>query len=292
MIISDSCFSMGTSHQVCQDYAATKPHKGMAAVSDGCSSSPDTDIGARALVLSALSLMQQPIGRSAAVSSLCLSSIDGYMAPEHDPLGDLIASNAVNIAKSFPGISSNSLDATLGVLCQDLKESDDRRVSVAAFLWGDGVIIHRKANGELTCYHQEYESGAPFYLSYRLSNSRRGLYNSTFDKPLIETATFAECEPTTRSRGFADARCLSFALDVGETALICTDGINQFVCDGKPVPWINIAARVCDFKRFTGEFLKARMSFFGRECRKIGMTHGDDFAVAALHNNGQKTDQD
>src|SRR5437868_4207156 len=51
---SDCAFQIGAAHTVCQDYAVA--HSGVPAyaiLADGCSSSPDTDIGARLLVKAA-----------------------------------------------------------------------------------------------------------------------------------------------------------------------------------------------------------------------------------------------
>ena len=56
MAIADAHFSIGKSHRVCEDYAragilpADRP---FAIVSDGCSSSPDTDFGSRLLTVTA-----------------------------------------------------------------------------------------------------------------------------------------------------------------------------------------------------------------------------------------------
>src|SRR5215208_7219869 len=51
---ANSVFNIGATHAVCQDYVIARsraPHGGPYVVmSDGCSSSPDTDVGARLLV--------------------------------------------------------------------------------------------------------------------------------------------------------------------------------------------------------------------------------------------------
>src|SRR5689334_13151177 len=56
---SDCGFCIGDTHVVCQDYATA--HGGECAyaiLADGCSSSPDTDIGARLLVKSAGAVLE------------------------------------------------------------------------------------------------------------------------------------------------------------------------------------------------------------------------------------------
>lgn len=48
-VTTDAFFSIGKTHTVCQDYAVARQTE--VCVSDGCSSSPDTDIGARLVAL-------------------------------------------------------------------------------------------------------------------------------------------------------------------------------------------------------------------------------------------------
>ena len=49
MVYSDSYFKIGKTHLICQDYALHS--EGHISLSDGCSSSPNTDIGSRLLCL-------------------------------------------------------------------------------------------------------------------------------------------------------------------------------------------------------------------------------------------------
>ena len=58
---ADAFFSIGKTHMVCEDYArAGTQQNGLpyALVCDGCSSSPDTDIGARLLGMAAATTFQ------------------------------------------------------------------------------------------------------------------------------------------------------------------------------------------------------------------------------------------
>ena len=68
---ADSAFRMGSTHAVCQDYAvasawtaaahtdgAAPPPRPYIILSDGCSSTPDTDVGARLLVKAAEPLLR------------------------------------------------------------------------------------------------------------------------------------------------------------------------------------------------------------------------------------------
>ena len=61
MMNADHHFWMGKTHNVCEDYAMSGTSGGVsyAIVSDGCSSSPDTDFGARILARAALKHIYQ-----------------------------------------------------------------------------------------------------------------------------------------------------------------------------------------------------------------------------------------
>ena len=59
MIHVDCAFRMGRTHLVCQDYAAVAAGEfPCVLLADGCSWSPDTDMGARLLVRSALTTLR------------------------------------------------------------------------------------------------------------------------------------------------------------------------------------------------------------------------------------------
>ena len=129
-----SLYKIGNSHQVCEDYSAIG--KNIAALADGCSSSLDTDTGARILV----NLM--------------------IRYPNLD-LRDLIK-NAMIIALSFS--HPHCLDCTLGSISIDGQ-------NCLIQLIGDGVVVLESKNNTLEYFVIDYEHNAPVYLSYLLGSS-------------------------------------------------------------------------------------------------------------------------
>lgn len=68
---SDSYFEIGSTHKVCQDYAAHKD--GFAVLSDGCSTSPNTDVGSRFICLN--ELLEEPLPMKALISTAGLVGV-------------------------------------------------------------------------------------------------------------------------------------------------------------------------------------------------------------------------
>lgn len=119
---TDKFFTIGKTHNVCQDYALSGEHNGIsyAIVSDGCSSSPDTDFGARFLAKSC----EQQILRG------------------HNFNGERIIYEASGIARQI-GLPETCLDATL--ICA-IKDNND---AIKIYMHGDGVILGKYCDGSI-----------------------------------------------------------------------------------------------------------------------------------------------
>ena len=152
---ADHAFFIGNTHTVCQDYAISQVVDGgaYAIVSDGCSSSPDVDFGARALALSAKRTLAKG-------GSDCLP----------DLFGKITIDNLRNLDTTFP-LHPQALDATL--LVAWIK---DKQFKVHMF--GDGIFFHQTST-TLRIVHVDFESNTPAYLSYYLDPMRMKRYEDT-----------------------------------------------------------------------------------------------------------------
>jgi len=153
---SDAFFAMGSTHSVCQDYArggVTRPGSGrpsghnFAVVSDGCSSSAHTDVGARLLTMAAMHRFQ-------------------VYGARFDPEWVLWRAHDAGVQL---GVDRGCLDATLLCACT----RDDGVLEVNAT--GDGVIAARRRDGRPEVWCVDYH-GAPAYLSYLLDSRRLHSY--------------------------------------------------------------------------------------------------------------------
>lgn len=285
MIQSDAAFAIGKTHKVCQDYAiADNERAALRSVwlSDGCSSSPNTDIGAR--------LLTHGIQQRLSVFS-ALTDADSAEA-QQTLLDDLIRKNlrfAVRSAKQM-GLPGGFLDATLLGLA--LAKS---RESVHAVLYGDGAIVFGKTDGTREIYRSQYPAGYPYYPAYVADESRLKCWREVENNPhtITRTTLFSDgsvgvaetfvpegpyhllCQPT-------ESLCF---------AAVLSDGIESFQnrigaetsSTFKSVDYLTAVHELTAFKNFRGAFVHRRMQSFEKDCLKRGWHHNDDISVAALY---------
>ncbi|KKK85109.1 hypothetical protein LCGC14_2776610, partial [marine sediment metagenome] len=159
----DHFMEIGSSHKVCEDYILSGmdpvPHVILA---DGCSSSENTDVGARLLCYVAKQYLNVHLK----------AGID----LNWETAGRVIIHETEEIAWNM-GLNANALDATL-----IMAWVEDNFIRV--FMYGDGHIIFMRKTDveECSVYHQEtnFRSNAPYYLSYSLDSEKRKQYEDLF----------------------------------------------------------------------------------------------------------------
>jgi len=255
----DSFFAIGKTHDVCQDYARHGISEGFGyvAVSDGCSSSPDTDFGSRLITTTAIDLFQKT------------RQID------QDP----IITNTKSYLSLLP-LNVSCLDATLLF-------SYETRETIVSVAFGDGVIVSKMKNGDVFFYEISFSSGAPKYLSYLLDSSRFDRFKTEFGGVrTVKKFKLGEKDPVEiyNSQEAFDFG-LIFPKSEVQMVMICTDGIQSFADkDFNPVPVSEIIYNLMDIRSYTGEFIKRNTKFFlNKDCKNKGWIHGDDLGVAAIH---------
>ncbi len=262
-IIHDSHYTIGSTHQYCQDYADSGDRGNFiyACISDGCSSSKDSDIGAR---------------------WLCKDFPRGILANErylNDPLFTDKVEHWLACGIREQGISlfdMPSFDATLLGLFYD-KTSD--RLFIHA--WGDGRVMVKYKSGNVVLFNISYKTNAPYYLSYRL-NGRTEQYEKEFGveyATVRETFNYAETEffHMEQKRFF---RIIPDASKVLDFAAVMSDGVESFLPDGASKQLAQ--QEFLNFKSLNGEFVKRRFQGFKKYCAKNNTTHYDDLSLAAI----------
>ena len=271
---ADSVFNIGATHAVCQDYVIARslaPHGGPYAVlSDGCSSSPDTDVGARLLV-KAMDLM---LARTAP-SDVC-------------KLHKECARMALGWAELM-GLRSEAIDATLlsAHVCGE-------ELIVACS--GDGAIVLESKAGVLDLYAISSPSGYPFYPAYvhqperlaeMLDNQRSVKEVKQFRRESPD-APFKMLEVTT-----SESLTEVFRLKVFDYkyVAVASDGLNSFFHTQltptgnrlQSVYLIDVLNQFWSFKNSHGAFVERRMKKFKKDASGRSWDHADDLSIGVIH---------
>lgn len=270
---SDTFFTIGTSHAICQDYAlagTTKQGKAYAVVADGCSSSAHTDFGARLLAAAAAERVQDLFCDP--VSIICLAQA---LTPQ-----------------CFP--QKTILDSTL-LLAQESEGG------VTVDMYGDGFIIARRRDGTLVVISHDFNN-APPYLTYLLDKNRMceylkytgGKYTRTvtdmikgkldYQHELPYTRELTSKDPTTEQFCNWAYYSHNFPLNQYDLVVLASDGLASFIdSEGKPVPIDIFVSEVTNVKTFAGEFMIRRAKRMLQHAREQGGQHYDDLGLAAIY---------
>jgi hypothetical protein len=283
---ADSVFIIGATHAVCQDYAvagngllthqvldANLPAAPYIILSDGCSSSPDTDIGTRLLVKAAEQTLLAPLRPSA-----------NEVAGMHKE-----SARRALIWAGLAGLHPQAVDATL--LTAHL--SDDELILGCS---GDGVIVLQSWAGAVDVYAISYPSGYPLYPGYlhqperllamsndgRVSKEVKRFRGASVAEPLRLEETTLSVSPT---------EVFSVKASDYKHAVLLSDGIHSFFTTEQTetskkveaIPMEQILKELISFKSLRGAFVGRRLKSFLKECHVRGLQHGDDLAIGALH---------
>jgi len=272
MITLDSAFAIGSTHNVCEDYAIAGlspiPHL---IVSDGCSSSPQTDVGARILAHAAADTLY------AFYNTPEMGAVVGYEA-----LGYEIIDRAKSHAR-MQHLHPYCLDATL-LLCFVIKNT------AIFYMYGDGNFITIDGQGTIQYTEVEFDGSRPYYLSYWTNQGRSKEYMETIvteENGLENKQTICVNNtglPLFTRQRFDEPSRSSLKLDGSGILALTSDGVSQFKnIDSREIhPTYRTLLRMCEFKNTRGVFAKRRLQRFLKTEMKEGNTNLDDVSLAAL----------
>ena len=285
-MVSDSYFEIGNKHIVCQDYALNGHSSDgcmyYAIISDGCSSSKNSEIGAQILCY-------------VAKYFLLLYYNSQVITQTSEENVRILLQNSIykkaNEIRSLYGIEQSALDATLSIVC--IVDNDDSN-KTWVWTWGDGVTIYN--------YHDcteiitvEYETGAPFYISY-LSKENHETYKRKFGDGKVTQTRYtykngnAEPEIYTHDAeytySFFDFETQWYPKinnDILKSVIISSDGLTSYEdVLNESIPTTNIAHELLGYKRINGEFMKSNIIFMNKRHNKQHITHYDDMSCGIV----------
>lgn len=244
----DTFMRIGSTHNICQDYVI---HKGNSiALSDGCSSAPDTDIGARLI---------------------CHAKLAG----EEEALPDIVAKL---------GLVQACLCGTYLSLTKDKDDFLYERWGDGCIIrcYDDGEIcideMRYSANAP-------YYIGYRLCGMDKAFDSLQSNFASVKHYEFLKDFTFdTELSFTTEDVGDKEFKS-SIGRDQIRWLAITSDGLSSFVNkDQEPIGIPQLVPYLFSFKNFHGEFVKRRMQMAFREFDKLGWKNTDDISIGVIHN--------
>ena len=258
---ADSALNIGSRHSVCQDYVIARNDGPYVILSDGCSSSPDTDIGARLLVKAAEKIF----------TGQGIDDVEQW----HKEAARLALDWAAVV-----GVPAQAVDATLMTVHVNGEE-----LIVACS--GDGVILLESHTGALDVYLISSPSGYPFYPCYLWQSERFSelIFNGRTTK---EIKQFGLASVTTSN---SPTEVLKLNADDYKYAAVASDGINSFFRTRRSTNG-NRVADVClldvldefwSFKNSNGAFVARRLNRFTKDTQAKDWQHADDLSIGVIY---------
>lgn len=266
MLKIDTFSEIGSQHKVCEDYCVSSEDPfPFIVLSDGCSSSKDTDMGSRILC----HLAKQYFNYN--------KHFFDYI--QKDQLGDWVINNAEQTARHL-GLSDTCLDATLIAAYPMLSY-------VNIIFYGDGLIILEDAAKNIEVFSIHYNPNAPYYLSYKINPKRRLDYHNMKVTKKILHYTEVINKVTEEEIAYDNPFSLNINLVTSgyKKIMICTDGIESFLkgTDKPDQQTLKSIFKEClNFKTTAGEFLKRRLIRVLKELKTEGWNHYDDLTAGVI----------
>lgn len=262
-IITQSVFIQGSQHQVCEDYATSFAHLsfGAATLSDGCSSAPGTDVGARFLALHALNRLLEYDESDPDIPEFhqnvlndCLETLDSFILPEDRLLATLLWMTYRDSKFIMSGVGDGAL--------MRLKHTPEG-VKVALTVWDE-------------------PSNTPPYLVYRKDRITQEFFDIAHHLYKEEAVFLATQEEVS----FSDKKRVKephvvWSHDEYEAGILLSDGVLSFL-DGRnrlgEQGLIAFARKLALQWDQTGHFIYA----VTKVAKDMGFPHYDDLSASGI----------
>lgn len=255
LLYFDHYYTIGKAHTVCEDFVmqGDRPTP-FIILSDGCSGSRNTDIGARILALTTEHLLGNA----------------SHWPLDYTVFGRELINRAWNVADRMQ-LDNNVLDATvmLAFLHQE---------SILVYVYGDGCLLFVDYKGNVGFIEIAFTHNAPYYLTYWHDEERWQEYARYDPKPLfLMDSVNGRSAPLT----FQTPLVFSFELKKFQKIAISSDGASHFVntLQYTRIPIADVAMKLMAFQTFEGEFVKNHLESSLQEWAKAGIYPLDDLSI-------------
>lgn len=266
MIHTDTFLKIGKTHQECEDYIVSGDHPCKYVIlSDGCSSSKQTEMGARILC----HLARQYL--------LYRQNDYRFPALDYDEMGNWIIHNAELTARQL-GLRVSCLDATLIIAYEFDGEYN-------IYMYGDGVVVVQGHDNQISIMEIDFTKNAPYYLSYRIDPERMDLYHRMGQDLNINNNIDGRLNGNSYAYDYKTK--FRYNTQFFKNILICSDGLSSFTKGTEPEQTLEIAKEFLAYKSTKGEFLKRRLKRAIKIYEADGINHNDDLSVGAFLYEGE-----
>jgi len=279
---TNAYFEIAAHYQVCEDYAISGTYQDMAyaIVCDGCSSSENSDVGARLMAHIAKGVI------------MYLKDRNLIGSPEFvNHFKELIVRKGIEVKNSL-GLSTDAFDATLLVHIA----FDSKILSIA---WGDGYIMYKTKDSKHLVYDISFSTGAPYYLSYEMSTSKKQKYMDEFGEGTITIKNMTlsaegaiEWERSITNPIIAESLYKEAYASMISFATVSSDGLGTYQDNPKGIKEdgtekrkykaIEIIPQMMAYKTIAGEFVIRRMNRMKTDMAKANIIHFDDISCASI----------
>ena len=283
---TDCSFYIGTTHEICQDYALTNNNS--IVISDGCSGSIKSDIGARILSITTMNKMKE------------LENLYNFEGKECI----LLARPSIQILN----LPYECLDATIlsAIIYDD---------SIQTMCYGDGVIAIKIKNKDIIIINCSYIDSYPFYINYFYdktgryknwinNNNKRKICLSTIkkDESIDPLEKELNLEINLRIgigedeigilKHFDNKTIIEIAdKNIIEFIAIMSDGVHSFYETiitetskyNKSISYLDVLKELLSFKNYNKLFVQRRINKFRKDCAKKNWANADDLSLAVIY---------
>jgi len=254
----DHHHTIGLTHQICQDYVVSgEAPTPFIVLSDGCSSSPNSERGAKILTLTAQQIIKN----------------ENQWPLDYADFGQQLINTALSVTKKLQ-LPDGVLDAT--VMLAFLQEDN-----MMVYVYGDGCLLFKDHDGHVGTIEVVFTHNAPFYLSYWINKERLLEYTKAEAKPLLlMDSVNGQSEP----KPFQTPLIFSLPLKKYKMIGIASDGASHFVDIKKSekVPLYDIATDLLAFPDTLNEFVKRHTINVLAQHTKRGIHPLDDLSIGVF----------
>ncbi len=267
MINCDSFLEIGSQHQICEDFITSGfGFYNYVILSDGCSSSENTNCGAMILAQLAKEYLEFRKEELHLIS--------------HDDMGDWIIYNAETIVKHL-GLNLTCLDATLMI-------SYVLDGYVYIYIYGDGYVVMVDELGEIQIDKITFSFNSPYYLSYKTDFFRRDVYKNMNCSKTIRSNYLVRAYESFRSEHYQLPSQYELKASNFKEVYVASDGIDSFLRNGIKLPVEDVIKSFLDVERVSrdkntkGVFVQRRCRKAIKMFRKVGWDHYDDISFGGF----------